>query len=199
MSARVNNWVICFTGALQHEGNDVGVVRLWNELRTKHSSPDTCILLYSWDHSVDHLAELMWRLVQLDSLHANILVVGYSWGGMTAVNLCRALDRRGDLMVRDLVLCDAVYRHRYRFGYWRSLASWFTIKIPSNVCRVRWFRQYENRPRGHNLKAKSIATDIQNPVTLNVKHNMMDDQPRFHELCESIVSDYTRNSKGEKR
>ena len=52
-----------------------------------------------------------------------------------------------------MLLSDAVYRHAYWLGNWRALVPWSVIEIPANVQRVTWFRQYSDRPQGHDLRA----------------------------------------------
>ncbi len=177
----VKRWIICFAGWMQHEGKPIGMVRLWDDLCREHNGPDTRVLFYRWDHPVGDIAELMWRLGR----DANVMLVGYSWGGMTAVNLARQLCKRR-VAVDQLVLCDAVYRHWYWLGQWRALVPRSVIYVPRNVRRVTWFRQNWTLPRGHVIKAESPArTGVGKPIPPVgfVAHKHMDDMDSFHQLA----------------
>ncbi len=182
MASPVKRWIICFAGWMQHEGKPIGMVRLWDDLCREHNGPDTRVLFYRWNHSVGDIAELMWRLGR----EANVMLVGYSWGGMTAVNLAKQLGKRR-VTINELVLCDAVYRHWYWLGQWRALVSGSVIRVPSNVKHVTWFRQRVGPwLMGHNVQIPRLASP--QPVIGHVPHNRMDDLPEFHETVKRLAA-----------
>lgn len=176
-------------GFQQNEGRPTGIVRLWRRLRA--ADPQAEVLLRSWADNWNHLAELIWQCRNGDL--PDVCLHGYSWGGASAVRLARELHRRG-VPVRAMVLCDAVYRHRYRLGWWRSLVSWSKLEIPPNVREVFSLRQRNPRlqpgrpggfiqPAGHDIIAESTTTHIHPAEVLTVDHSYMDDADRFHELA----------------
>lgn len=178
-------WHIVISGFLQHDGQPHGCVALWNRLRTLSDCSTQQVERMAWNDDVAALAEFIHRLrpdlAGHDRQRAPLVnLYGYSWGGMTAVKLARALQRHG-IEVPTLVLSDAVYRHWYWLGNWRAFVPWRKIVVPSNVKRVVWFVQRENWPRGHRLVAANPrTTKIEPPIGLGLRHTDMDDAAAFH-------------------
>ena len=177
----INTWHVCISGFLQREGKMNGIVQLWSDLHFEHAGSNTRVELREWCGNWGNIAEWIWRMRPVEPPKINIY--GYSWGGFSATLLSRQLAKRG-LHVDNLVLSDAVYRHRYLFGQWRALVPWMKIKIPSNVKNVTWFRQWGNLPRGHTLVAEDPnSTIIRNPFEVRdgTTHQYMDDYRPFHD------------------
>lgn len=180
-STLMNVWHICISGFLQDEGRPTGIVKLWNELHRRHASADCCVQHRSWHDDMNALAELIWRLrPSADEGGPAIGIYAYSWGGWTAVELCRQLLRRG-LRVSTLVLSDPVYRGPRWCRWWRALCSTSTIVIPRNVDICWSYYQRVNLPCGHTLVAESKRTAMYAPHKLDVAHEYMDDAEAFHE------------------
>ena len=163
-----------------------GVVALWRRLRI-HASESTCVELRPWTTDVWELAELIWRL-RPPSGPVRIVLVGYSWGGYTAVMLARELGRRG-IEVDAMVLSDAVYRHRYWLGQWRAVVPWTEILVPPKVRQVYWLRQRETCPRGHDVvPVDRHLTTVHPAVWLDMGHRYADDAPEFHRLAMEVAA-----------
>lgn len=186
-------WDIVISGFLQSEGTDNGMVRLWRELR-KHASPHRCVELRAWNDNWRDLAKLIastWNT--MGGKTPVVRIYGYSWGGYSATILARELAKRG-VPVRAMVLSDAVYRHWYWLGNWRAFAPWKTIRIPSNVEQVFWFRQSRDLPMGHKVRARDPRATTVHPVnsptrTLSryIGHTQMDDLAAFHAKCLEVA------------
>jgi len=128
--------------------------------------------------------------------YAKVVIAGYSWGGYSATLLAKELAKHGQ-KVKQMVLCDAVYRHKYWLGNWRAMCPLSKIKIPANVEEVTWFRQQQNYPRGHKLKPESDTTKINSPMELKYKHQKCDDSYVFHkEVFKACQRTLGRNSIG---
>jgi thioesterase domain-containing protein len=178
----IREWHIVIMGFAQREGAINGMVECWRQLINAVKGTAARVELRSWNSDVEDLAEFISKL-QPPDLPPRICIHGYSWGGMTAANLCRALRRRG-LNVDRVVLSDAVYRHWYPWGNWRAFAPWRAIRIPDNVRRVTLFQQKESLPMGHPVAADNPGKTHVDPVKwLKVDHKWMDDQTEFHRAC----------------
>jgi len=179
----ITNWHIVISGYLQDRAQRTGMAHLGRSLMLKFSGrDDTRVSTLAWDDNMASMAEMVWRDSTRDD-QTHICVYGYSWGGQSAIHLCRALQNRG-LVVSHLVLCDPVYRHRYWLGQWRTLFQLVPIVIPENVREVDWVRQRVTWPSGHNLSAENAdKTNIAEPIWLEVGHRWIDDHPRFQKLA----------------
>lgn len=185
---KFKNFHIVISGFLQSEGKPNGMVRLWSNLYSEHASPDTLVMMKTWNDNMNSLAEFIWRMSEGDAV---INVYGYSWGGAASVKLARALGSRG-LNIRSMVLSDAVYRHSYWLGNWRAFVSFFDIVIPPNVGTVWWFRQKSRfgKLSGHDI-VKEWSKDgfafVTQPIWCNCSHTYMDDNRLFHNKVLAIA------------
>lgn len=178
----IPEWHIVIMGFLQTTGAVNGMVNVWRQILQTTRGTDARVELRSWNCNLADLAELISRISVADR-PPRIVVYGYSWGGMSAALFARHLRRRG-LAIDRLVLCDAVYRHWYPFGWWRAFAPWRAIKIPDNVRRVTQFRQRQSWPRGHTILADNPGkTIIEHVRWLQTDHCWMDDHGDFHLAC----------------
>lgn len=178
-------WRYVITGFLQNQGTPTRLIKLWDLLRTRHSSATSAVRLCPWNTNWSHEAEFVFRLSNGDP--PRVVVCAYSWGaGWGAMELARQLERRG-LDVQSMVLIDPVYRHCYSLGQWRALVPWSQIRVPANVHEVHWFRQAVSRPAGHDLVAESTGTVIHPSVVLRVDHVHMDDQQVCLKKCVEVA------------
>lgn len=189
MSCRrtITRWIVVIGGFLQNRGKPTGIVRLWSDLHC-HRDEHTELLLLNWSDDPREYAGLIWALAQEHDRPVTVLVFGFSWGGQTAINLCRELQRRG-LQVRHLVLSDAVYRHWWLPRRWTSLLRWVLLTVPANVRHVTWFRQRFTVPRGHEVVAEDPKrTLVERARVLQLDHVYMDDAREFHLACHDAVA-----------
>ncbi len=191
-SLPIYKWIYVIPGFLQNRGDDNGMVSLWKSLHVMYSSYSTRVELAHWNSDWRAHAECINRMS--DDQRAKVVIVGYSWGGYSATLLARELSKHGR-KVQQMVLCDAVYRHRYWLGNWRAMCPLSKIKIPANVEEVTWFKQKQNYPRGHKLKPESDTTKIHSPQELKKTHQKMDESYLFHkEVFKSCLRAMGRNS-----
>ena len=178
----IQQWNIPITGFTQHAGAANGFDRLWNTLRPLSSGTTAVVTPQRWRANFDHLADFIDR----HSIRPTINVYAYSWGcGHGFIQLAKHLKKRG-LQIKHAVLCDPVYHSWLR--PWRALICSPAIKIPSNVTRVSWFRQYQDKPRATELKAADPRkTHIEPPVILQRAHAWMEDAPEFTEKCLAVA------------
>lgn len=182
----IKTWLIMFSGFMQRAGQMNGTVRVWREL-SRLSSPDCQVLRLPWNADVADLAELIARMNDGQKSQPRIVLMGYSWGGMTAVNLAWQLQRRG-LDVDRMVLCDAVYRHWYPLGWWRAFAAWRSIRVPENVRHVAHARQWNSWPSGHRVvPCNPVKTEFEPAAWLNTDHSWADDSFWFLEHCSAAA------------
>ena len=181
---RIEKRLICISGFRQHHGSPNGIESLWMKLR-KHESPTTRVSYVEWSTDWSRFAEHMMRTGMEDYGELDVRVFAYSWGaGHGFRSLAVELGNRG-IDISSAVLSDGVY-HSWR-AIWRAMWSPFwtpRIVVPKNVKKVWWFRQFEDKPAGHNLVAEcSGSTTIHDPKVLTVTHAYMDEAPEFHRRC----------------
>lgn len=194
----VLEWHEVIAGNLQKEGDASGMPKLWRYLQSRVSGRDTVVTFSAWNHDPASIAERIWRLSLYLGVTPKVFIYAYSWGCMTAINVCRALRRRGLKAGIKLVFSDPVYRHWYKLGWWRSLVNWFSIKVPDNVDEA-WYYVQRNplllfngrvhvNPRGHRLHAEDPqATTIHGPRVMAESHQYMDDLTDFHWACIDVA------------
>lgn len=182
---KIENWHICISGFRQHEEEPTGIHKLWLKLR-QLSSPYTSVMLREWNADWRSLAELIAQ-TSINSLGPKVYVYAYSWGaGYGMVQLAKYLLAPG-IEVQSAVLADPVYRSRSWMLRWLSLTPWGNIRVPQNVRKVYWTRQFENWPRAHELSAKSPNTRIAPPVIIHRFHRFMDEDPAFQSMCMDVA------------
>lgn len=173
----INRFHVVVAGFCQDVGHPNGSLQLWRRLHGKYASPDTCVDFLRWSDSMSDRADMIRRCGPVSSPYVNIY--GYSWGGYSAVELARKLEHRG-IAVDNLILCDAVYRHRYWLGRWRAFAPFCRIVIPPNVRHVTWFYQRQNLLlKGHRV-VDWDRRERWEGVELLRTHIHMDDSQEFH-------------------
>lgn len=172
MPQPINRWIICFTGWHQ-EGRLSGLEKIEDAIHRQCNGDDTRVLLKSWKDSPADLASRIWNRCP-EGHQPAIVVIGYSYGGYTAVLLARELDKRG-LKVEMMLLIDPVWRPFTWIPSVLSMLGWWTIDVPSNVRSLHAWHQNVDLPSGHTLIVdhKTLCSED----TLNVSHQHIDDAP----------------------
>ena len=184
----IHKWHILIGGFTQNLGKANGFDKLWMKMRTHVSSLVTLIPPQKWDANFSDLASFIERMKPED-IQPDIRVYAYSWGcGHGFLKLANELKRRGH-RITSAVLCDPVFH-----SWWRPHRALFTgkwalpLNIPENVGQVFWFRQFQNRPQGTELRPLSVYTTVHNAVVLKAEHAWMDNQREFHDRCLYVAS-----------
>lgn len=180
-------------------GNGVNVA--FDDTYRTYASSTTLVEYYPWYIAPWDIAR---RIAQLneDCLAAygerlKIQLVGYSFGGQTAANICRWLQddlpEYPDVTIDQLCLCDAVAR-RGRLGWIHALNPFSTIRVPRNVKWLNAFVQRHRRfrikppffyPAGHRIlrevpTLQDFAWNRFDPIELDAEHTEIDNHPHFH-------------------
>lgn len=171
-----------------------GVRTLFEIIAREWAGPQTLVEYYPWIVDPGELAALAAE-INADSLHqtgqpVNIQLVGYSFGGQTAVQLAQALAGTG-AEVDSLILCDPV-RRRGRLGWLAAANPWATLSVPSTVRELRVLRQRNPRwqlappffwPAGHEVKsAGSVKRTPDIALTGTATHLTIDNHGRFQDF-----------------
>ena len=190
-SVTISEVHVIFSGFKQKTATINGTVRVEDRiLKIVQNRPNVRVILLPWDADVVDLSERISK-TQPDAAETIVNVYGYSWGGQTAADFARELQRRS-IKVQWMVLTDPVLRAaRFLFFFWVRQWQAFTrwpIRIPKNVKHVVWFRQRSNYPRGHDLVADDpIETNIREAVILEADHCWMDDHWLWIQACEDAA------------
>lgn len=183
----IRQWHILISGFTQSIDRENGFDRLWKKLRPLVSEHVSLLPPQQWKADFSAIAEFIYRMKPENTV-PDIRVYAYSWGcGYGFLELAKQLNKH-KLGISEAVLCDPVYYSRWR--PWRAIARgrWaLPIKIPTNVTRVHWFRQFENRPQATELIGDVNYTLVTKPVILKVKHAYMEDQIEFHTKCLEVA------------
>ena len=175
--APITHWHYVISGFLQNRGTYDGSLDLWRKMCSAHHGPDERVELCPWNTRWDAEAEFVYRFRNGCPV---VTIAAYSWGaGWGAMRFARELGKRG-IVVRSMVLSDPVYRHPLLAMRWLTLFRFPVIRVPANVQDVRWFRQRDDWPSGHELYAEGEGTHIYDPVEADCGHLLMDELPAFH-------------------
>lgn len=188
-----------FSGFRQDASVPTGTFRIWSLLHEQFAGPRCIVQMHPWDTPPRVLAQRIRNSGYGSSV--DIVLGGYSWGGMTAARVAEQLEAC-NLRVRKVVLADPVYRHWYALGWWRSLFRWFEIEIPANVYEVQYFLQENPRfvigrpggtiqPAGHIVVPEDPQkTTVHDPVYLTCDHMAMDETWQYRDaLVEACICD----------
>ena len=175
----ITRWVIFYQGFSQRLATFNGIEKLWREADHALSGPYTRVEIYHWYESVSLLAQ---RIKQFspEDCDPEVILVSFSWGSATALQLARQLGRRS-ITVKHLISCDGVHRSRRWLGQWEvGFPEHFPLWVPPNVLEVSHFRQKKSWPRGHVVKAEDpIATKLHPVEWLDAEHCWMDLEIQF--------------------
>lgn len=188
----MRRWILPITGFRQSVARPTGLERLWSALR-QFSAPDCVVSTpLPWNADMRGLAAFVARNTNGP---ARVLLVAYSWGaGVGAINFACEAWRIG-VEIPLAVLCDPVYRSPL-LPTWMpinplSLTSAPRIEVPPSVAEVRWLRQQQDSPRGHDLVAELPAeTKIRPPVWVNAKHGDIDESAEFHHIALAAAEEF---------
>jgi hypothetical protein len=187
--------IIPIMGFTQTIGRNVGMIKLWRELRELSAEDRFIAHPQRWCANWSDMAEFLHGITQNGGDKPTIYVAAYSWGGGWGfIRLAKELKKRG-LHIAKAVLCDPVYRSRWHLLKWRSLVNKGPlapkIVIPSNVENVWYFFQRQNKPQAHRLVPQKEGYPVLHPGIeaimglqpgeLEANHEFMDDQPEFRE------------------
>lgn len=181
------------TGFLQNAGTATGLVGLWEELHARYSCAGTVVKLLPWNADWRAEANFVERVLEPTG---TVDFVGYSWGaGWGFVRFATEARRRGR-GIRRAFLLDPVYRHCYWLGQWRAFVPSIPVTIPDNVGRVTWWRQRIERPFGHDLRAASKSTILDDAVEVQAGHIYVDD---LGSIRNSILSAFEEDFQSDDR
>lgn len=188
-----------FGGLAQRRRPTNGIYQAFNRTYHRHAAGDVLVSYFPWLADPSDVAQALAR----ETVHGRLrqLIVGYSFGGHTAVELCEKLAAV-HVPVDGLILCDPVARWHGRFGWSRALVP-STITIPANVQFVTWFYQ-ENPllrltppflfPRSHTVRRTSVDTAMLY-VRSGAEHVDIDNTERFQQEVDLMAGDLLRSAK----
>lgn len=179
-------WIVPIMGFRESRSNRTGMERVWSELR-RYASPQTCVVT-PWEWS-DDMAELRDFILRNSSgMAPRVMVVAYSWGaGVGAVGLAWRCWEAG-IDIDTACLADPVYRSKI-LPTWLpfnplSLTRIPKIGVPPSIKAVRWVRQRNSRPAGHDLYAVlPTETRIEEPVMVDAPHRFADESREYLSMC----------------
>ena len=171
----VDYWHILIGGFHQRFNADNGLAATRSDLlRLYGRGPDLSDVVYlPWYMSADDYAGYIYRNGNFRSPDPpGIQIAGYSYGGQTAINLCRALQDLG-VVVQRLCLIDPVRRRsRMPWGWLAAVNRWAVLEVPGNVRKLDWFFQSQSWPRSHNVEKHATTAIVPHKLLLN--HNACD-------------------------
>lgn len=195
-----DRWILFFSGFTESIAEPTGIERIWSLLRRQSTAYNCIHTPLPWNTDCRDLARF---IVRNSSMHASVMLVGYSWGGGVAcMDLARWLQRmnarlrhEGSLGCKSQVqqvgvemvcLADPVFRSRI-LPKWlplniATLLCRWPVRVPGNVKRVAWVRQESDWPRATGLKAESEGTTIEPEHVVSERHGRVDDSGVFQQL-----------------
>ena len=193
--------ITIFSGFTQESGDvaNIGMVGLEDEVEALcRDMPTVRVRRYLWNANVEDIVENLWQHRRNGS--QKHLIVGYSYGGDRAIKMCWALNRRNDVEVIELALCDGVRRWKWLPGVAASTGLGKLV-VPPVVKLVWWYWQHNPRwslrrgldlfnPAGHSVVAADPKrTSILHPVVVSETHSYIDNSRSFREtFLESVKS-----------
>jgi len=168
-------------------------------LATYWTDPDVLIVRHEWRDNFQATASFVERIYrQWAANNLPIVVVGYSYGGDSAVRLATTLEAR-EIPLEWLFLIDPVWR------MWRYLPSLISLggrgvlEIPANVKNLETWRQRETRIRGAEIRVRDPKRTqwgaARDHLVEHVKHTEMDEIRAINHKIRRIVSDLTNEGK----
>lgn len=192
----IESWHICIAGFRQSVGQLTGIHRVWRRLG-RLRSPTCCVHLAEWNSDFAELAELIHvtGACRVGEPAPRVYVYAYSWGAGRGLlgprrGLAVELRRRG-LEVAAAVLADPVYYSRWSICRWLALWGRPRIVVPYSVLEVWWFRQRNDRPRGHELVGPpwDDGGTIHPAEILTTDHAHADEAPAFFWKCLEVAGE----------
>lgn len=148
-SDAITEWFGFVTGFQQREGGATPFEKLHRRVQKRAGGPNTVVVIRSWRDSAKDFAQRIhnWR----NGHNPRIVLAGYSYGGYSAVEICRELQKF-HIPVDHLFLIDPVARWLYRWPSIFSMLNVLPITIPANVRRATVWRQAYDYPRGADVR-----------------------------------------------
>jgi len=184
----VDKWIICFSGYGQTDKFHTGISSLEDASYRTCASPTVRVELHGWQADIDYLADRITdRPIGINN--PVVIIIAYSWGVATALDLIEELRRRG-YDVAILFSSDGISRGPIPWLSFRSLLGpQITLIIPDNVLRVGIWRQ--KTPGLRNLQGSRIILQdadktkyIQPPsISSTTTHSSMDENKDFRRLA----------------
>lgn len=182
MPAAIERWIICIVGYRQ-EGKPSGIEKIQDSLHRQCGGADTRVLLKSWRDNMVDLASRMWNRRPIDH-QPRITIIGYSYGGLTAVKLVRELEKT-KWEAEILLLIDPVWRFWDAMPSPSSLFSGWQIQLGDNVGTLWWWHQAVDRPRGHRVNCDENKILV-HEKTMLLPHHEIDDSPEIFDIAMHI-------------
>lgn len=152
-------------GETERRDEDAGIdYILWDAFSNK---PGIMVGRYNWNHNTYAIFKLIQRtLYRWPQINVNVL--GYSYGGTSAVSLCDKLRTAlpKAITVKNLFLVDPVWRPRHYLPSFMSILGNGTLAVPRNVLECYVWRQSQSIIRGCTVVAPlSKKTEASLPYT----------------------------------
>ncbi len=120
--------ILFVAGFTQRRSPSNGIHRAFDRAYRTHADATTLVLYLPWLVDVGEIAAMLERLStetyreSAGETRLRIVIVGYSFGGYTAVQICRkfATGPASLFVVDELILCDPVARWVGRSGWTRA-------------------------------------------------------------------------------
>lgn len=180
--------IVFVAGFTQRRDEGNGIHAAFDRVYRRQAGPDSLVLYFPWivdpSEVANYLASLAKETMTRTGHRLGLIIVGYSFGGYTATEICSCLQKTTDV-VDDLILCDPVARWFGRFG-WTRAAMPGRITVSPNVRRVRWFAQNHRRfrllPRSFSQQSPrrdGPETLLTGPQMIDAEHTDIDGDPTF--------------------
>jgi pimeloyl-ACP methyl ester carboxylesterase len=178
--------VITIRGFTEDDSERTGTDDLfWDVIRKFAGREVTTIHPINWNANMDHLVSTLERY-SIDK----VIMVSYSWGaGYGAMKLAKKL-KKTKINIISMLLCDPVYRPTW-VPAWMGVLPFIPalnplrkIRVPANVAKVRWVRQFISLPQAHNL----LGINIHDPLVLNYSHTAIDSSREWRHLVNDELS-----------
>lgn len=172
--------IIMIRGFTEDDSESTGTEDVFFDIVRKFANDDvTTFHPLNWNHDFDSMVRILDRYC-IDKL----ILIGYSWGaGYGCVKLAKKL-RKTKVNIISCLMCDPVYRPSWIpawmgiLPFLQSLNTSRRIKIPTNIKKTRWVRQFLSIPRGHDLDGFNISR----AKVLQYSHAAIDSSPEWRAM-----------------
>ena len=186
--------ILFFGGFTQRRSESNGIYEAFDRTYRKAASADTHVAYFPWIVDPAEVAGVVRRVDRSSQPHKRLrlAIVGYSFGGHTAVQVCEQL---AGLPVDRLVLCDPVARWCGRLGWSRALIN-STIRVPINVRNVALLLPKATAGCVFSRRFCSRAATASRSTTsrrggqgrqLSAEHADIDNAPEFQDTVDEAV------------
>jgi pimeloyl-ACP methyl ester carboxylesterase len=169
----VERWIVCVGGFGQDEPGRHGIDEIQDAVFRRCTCESTRVPRMSWRDSPASIAKRIWNR-RPDDHPPRVVLIGFSYGGWTAILIARELESLG-LDVEVMLLIDAVWRPLAWLPSLTSLLRRWKIRVPENVRCVYSWRQQAGAPFGHEVMCGALT--LHTAHTLTAPHQQIDDHP----------------------